>query len=467
MKEIDEKVYGLAYDPEQILAFKGDSISNYVPNEGKLDGDKYIVIKREKRNLKNANTDIAVVSSVADRTYPGALLLANEKLVDNMPDGLVAKRAPLTLRINLPNMGADGTVAVQNPTYSAITEGVNKMLEAWNQKYASKNSINANYSYMETEAFSEDQLSVILGCNFKLLQKQLNVDFNAISKDEKKVHILCFKQIFYTVSIDNPTQPSDMFADDVTWDELTKKGVDNDNPPAFVSNVSYGRTIYVKLEANDTSLDIKAALDAAIRDNKIDLDTKYKTVLNSCEYTAIVLGGDAETHAKVVTKDFGEIEKIITDNAVYSQKNPGFPISYTSVFLKKNQLATINSSTEYVETTTTEYTSGSMKLHHSGGYVAKFYVDWKERSFNEAGEEVLAAKSWGDNDKKKTASFSTVIPLPANATNIHVKAIEQTGLAWEPWRTVVDQDVPLCKEISVSISGTTLSPKGSVEYKYE
>ncbi len=467
MNEIDEKVYGLSYDPVAILAFQGEEITNYVPAEGKLDGDKFIVIKKEKHSLSGKNSDIAVITSVADRTYPGALLLANQKLTDNMPDALVTDRAPLTLRIDLPGMGTDGTVVVDKPTYSSISEGVNKILQAWNERYAAGNSHNANYSYVETQAYSEDQLTVALGCNFELLNKKLAIDFEAVSKNKKQVHILCFKQIFYTISIDNPTSPSAVFADTVTWKEIEQKGVNNDNPSAFVSNVSYGRTIYVKVESSDTSLDISAALKASIRENDIEVSAESKSVLDQCEFTAIVLGGDAETHAQIVTKDFAQIEKVITENAVYSEKNPGFPIAYTSVFLQKNQIATINSSTEYVTTTSTEYTSGTLNLKHSGGYIAKFYVDWKERSYNDAGNEVLTSKSWGENDKSKTAPFSTTIPLPANATGIHVKATEKTGLVWDPWRTVVDQDVALCKEISVSISGTTLSPKGSVEYKYQ
>ncbi|MCE5173725.1 hypothetical protein LQV63_31355, partial [Paenibacillus profundus] len=42
-------------------------------------------------------------------------------------------------------------------------------------------------------------------------------------------------------------------------------------------------------------------------------------------------------------------------------------------------------------------------------------------------------------------------------------ARECTGLAWEWWRTVIDEyNVPLTSNINVSIWGTTLYPKSSI-----
>ncbi|WP_257131971.1 thiol-activated cytolysin family protein, partial [Bacillus pseudomycoides] len=47
-------------------------------------------------------------------------------------------------------------------------------------------------------------------------------------------------QIFYTVSAELPNNPSDLFDNSVTFDELTRKGVSNAAPPVMVSNVAYG-----------------------------------------------------------------------------------------------------------------------------------------------------------------------------------------------------------------------------------
>lgn len=464
-KTIDDKILGLNYDPQQILAFHGDKIENCVPYGDGWDNGKYIVTHRTKHSIDSSNVDIAVITAMTDRTYPGALLFANEALVNNMPDTLNVNRAPLTLRTNLP-MGNEGTVVVQNPTYSGVSEAINQILTAWENKYAATHHLNANCQYSETKAYSESQLRVALGCNFDILQSSLNVDFNSISKNEKQVFILSFKQIFYMMSIDAPTHPSDVFASDVTWDELVQKGVKDQNPPAYVTNVSYGRTVYVKAETSSKSQKIETALKALIQGNKINVSEMNSSALKECSFTAVILGGDASAHTQIITtQDFADIQKIIADNAEFSAKNPGFPVSYTASFLKDGNVAKVNSSTDYIETVSTEYSSGSVRLVHTGGYVAKFYIDWKESSYDSEGKQVLSGKSWSRNGEGLTSRYETVISLPANTCNLHIKATENTGLAWEGWRTILDQDAKLCPEVLVEIWGTTLNQHGSVTYK--
>ncbi|PDX96966.1 alveolysin, partial [Bacillus pseudomycoides] len=103
-----------------------------------------------------------------------------------------------------------------------------------------------------------------LNVNAKYLDNALNIDFKAIADGEKKVMVAAYKQIFYTVSAELPNNPSDLFDNSVTFGELTRKGVSNAAPPVMVSNVAYGRTVYVKLETSSKSKDVQAAFKALI-----------------------------------------------------------------------------------------------------------------------------------------------------------------------------------------------------------
>lgn len=361
-------------------------------------------------------------------------------------------------------MSDDGSKVVNSPTYSTINASINSLLDTWNTKYSSKYTIPTRMSYTDAMVYSKSQLSTMFGCNLKILDKALNIDFNSIFKGEKQTMVVAYKQIFYTVSVDAPEKPSDVFGDNVSFEELALKGVNNENPPAYVSNVAYGRTIYVKLETTSKSANVKAAFKALISNQDISGNTEYEDILDQSSFTATVLGGGAEEHNKVITKDFNEIRNIIQNNSVYSPKNPGYPISYTSTFLKDNRIATVNNKTDYIETTATEYTNGKIVLDHSGAYVAQFEVTWDEVSYDKDGNEIIEHKAWSGNDRDKTAHFNTEIYLKGNTRNICVKAWECTGLAWEWWRQVIDaQNIPLVKERTFSIWGTTLYPKKSVE----
>ncbi|CAM2797614.1 thiol-activated cytolysin family protein [Hathewaya histolytica] len=464
--EIDEKIYGLSYDPYKILSYNGEKVENFVPAECSENSGKFTVIKREKKNISDSTTDISIMDSINDRTYPGAIQLANRDLIENKPNLISCERKPITISVDLPGMGEDGKKVVNSPTYSSVNSAINSLLDTWNSKYSSKYTIPTRMNYSDTMVYSKSQLSTMFGCNFKTLSKSLNIDFDSIFKGEKKAMILSYKQIFYTVSVDGPNRPSDLFGDSVTSKSLALKGVNNDNPPAYVSNVAYGRTVYVKLETTSKSSKVKAAFKALVENQDISSNAEYKDIINQSSFTATVLGGGAQKHNKVVTKDFDVIRNIIKNNSVYSPQNPGYPISYTSTFLKDNKIATVNNRTEYIETTATEYDSGKIMLDHSGAYVAQFEVTWDEVSYDKQGNEIIEHKSWSGNNSDRTAHFNTELYLKGNARNISIKAKECTGLAWEWWRTVVDaKNLPLVKERKLSIWGTTLYPRYSMEEK--
>lgn len=249
-ESITRNIQKLQYNPEEILTFDGEKIKNFVQTEDLIENGTYIVLKNEKRTINHKDFDIAIVNAINDRTYPGALLLANKELINNMPSILYAKRAPITLRLNLPGLEDEGSIKIDNPSYSTVSEAINGMLTTWIRKFSSTHTISTNYAYTETEVYNKEHLKIIAGFD---LASKLNLDFKSISKKEKRMFVLTFKQIFYTVSIDVPNEPGDFFADDEKWENLTANGVSNNVPPVYVANVAYGRTVFLVLKTDNSS----------------------------------------------------------------------------------------------------------------------------------------------------------------------------------------------------------------------
>ncbi len=466
--EINKAIRQLSYDRDEILSAKGETIESksFLPKEGIHGNGKFIVIERQKKSLTSSPVDISVIGSVIDRTYPGALQLANRSLVDNKPDLLLVDRSPINISISLPGLENENTVRVENPTYGNVNSAIDSLINKWSKKYGSTHTLPAQTQYNESMVYSKSQISTALNVNADLLEKSLGIDFKAIVDGEKNVMIASFKQIFYTVTAELPNKPSALFANNVTLADLTDAGMNDSNPPLIVSNVAYGRTIYVKLETSFKSKDVEAAFKALI--NKVDIkaNVKYQDILKNSSFSAVVLGGDSKKHSEIITKDFDKIREIIKENSEFSLTNPGYPISYTGTFLKDNSIAVVNNLAEYVETTSTEYSKGRINLYHDGGYVAQFEILWDEVSFDNEGNEILTPKKWDKNWHDLTYKFNTTIPLPANARNIRILARECTGLAWEWWRIILNEkDVPLTSTINVSIGGTTLNPSASIEHK--
>lgn len=464
-REIDKAIRGLNYDKNEILSSNGESVESFVPREGIYNNGSFIVVERNKKSIFNSPVDISVINSIVDRTYPGSLQLANRSLIENKPTSFTLPRKPINVSIDLPGLGSDNTILVEKPTYGNVSAAIDTLINRWSDRNSKTHTLPAQTQYSETMVYSKAQLETALNVNADLLEKSLGINFKAISDGEKNVMVVAYKQIFYTVSAETPSRPSDLFDDSVTAEELFEAGMNDSNPPLMVSNVSYGRTIYVKLETSSKSKDVEAAFKALIKKVNIEGNTKYQDILKNSSFTAVVLGGDAKKHSELVTKDFDQIRRIIKDNSEFSITNPGYPISYTGSFLKDNSIAVVNKLTEYIETTSTEFTGAKLNLDHKGGYVAQFAVTWNEVSYDDKGNEILTLKEWEGNWKDRTAHFNTVIPIPANARNIKVLARESTGLAWEWWRNIVNEtNVPLSKDINVSIWGTTLYPRTSVTF---
>lgn len=464
--DVDKGIAKLNYDKTTVLANKGDTVENVIPNEGKMENDKFIVIQHTKKSLTTAPIDISVVDSIMDRTYPGAILVGDNDFVENRPTLLVTDRKPINISIDLPGLGTNNKIKVKKVTHSNVNAAINTLIDTWAAENSETHTLPARTQYSETMVYSKMQLKMGLNVDIKVVDQELGIDFEAIMNSESRYMVASYKQIFYTVSADLPSKPSDLFGDNVTFKELKNKGISDTAPPLLVNNVAYGRTIYVVLKTDSQSEKVEAAFKALIKGQKIETNSEMEHIVQNSSFTVVVLGGDAESHNKLITTDFEEIRNIIKDNSAFSLKNPGYPISYTSSFLKDNAVAAVHNYTDYVETTATEYSQCKLTLDHSGAYVARYNVQWDEVSYDEEGNPVYTHKGWDGNNKNLTAHWSTTLTIPPTARNIQIIAQEYTGLLWEPIRTVVNEvNVPLAGEIRVSIWGTTLNPSYSIDYK--
>jgi len=259
MSNINEEIRKLKYDENAILARREMDIQSYKPVETKFDNDNFIVIKRRENTMHSDSHDIGIVDSIVDRTFPGSLLRINNKLVDNNPDILVTGRKPMKFRVNIPGMGAGAEFTVSDPTLINVSTAKDEVLK----KYAGQ-SLPTLMTFKSSMAYSESQLNTTFGLEMKQVSKQLSIDFKSVFEKKSTVYVLSFRQIFYSVSADLPKNPSDVFSDSLSWKDLTDRGVDSKNPPGLVNKVGYGRSIYVKIETNEQSTDVEAALKAAI-----------------------------------------------------------------------------------------------------------------------------------------------------------------------------------------------------------
>ena len=456
--ELNNYLFGLNYDKLNILTRKGEALENYTNTSTKQQGNEFVVVEKVKKSLSNGSADVAINGN--GDIFLGALFKANQDLLENKPQQISLDRSKGRISVDLPGMVGGDSYVDANPTVSGMQEGVNILLNRWHEKYASKNPAPARMQYESTSAYSMNQLKAKFGSDFEKVGVNLKIDFEAVNKGEKQVEVVDFKQIYYTANFDAPKNPSDVFASGVTVEQLKDRGIDEKTPPVYVSSVSYGRQMYVKFETTSKSTELKAAINAVIKGVPIKAESEWARVLKNTTVTVSIVGGNADGAARVVTGTVEDLKKLIQEGATFSTQNPAVPISYKTAFLKDNQVATIQSNTDYIETKVTSYKNGYLNLQHKGAYIARYYVYWDEVTYDKDGVESIRSRQWEDNGKNRTAGFQTELQFKGNVRNIRVKIQEKTGLVWEPWRTVYNRtDLPLVQKRTIINSGTTIRPK--------
>ena len=456
--ELNKYLFGLNYDKTNILTRRGEAIENYTNTSTKQQGNEFVVVEKVKKSLSNGSADVAINGN--GDIFLGALFKANQDLLENKPQQISLDRSKGRISVDLPGMVGGDSYVDANPTASGMQEGVNTLLNRWHEKYAAKNPAPARMQYESTSAYSMNQLKAKFGSDFEKVGVNLKIDFEAVNKGEKQIEVVDFKQVYYTANFDAPKNPSDVFAPGVTVDQLKARGIDENTPPVYVSSVSYGRQMYVKFETTSKSTELKAAINAVIKGVPIKAESEWARVLKNTTVTVSIVGGNADGAARVVTGTVEDLKKLIQEGATFSTQNPAVPISYKTAFLKDNQVATIQSNTDYIETKVTSYKNGYLNLQHKGAYIARYYVYWDEVTYDKDGIESIRSRQWEHNGKNRTAGFQTEIQFRGNVRNIRVKIQEKTGLVWEPWRTVYNRtDLPLVQKRTIINSGTTIRPK--------
>ena len=456
--ELNKYLFGLNYDKTNILTRRGEAIENYTNTSTKQQGSEFVVVEKVKKNLSSGHADVAINGN--GDIFLGALFKANQDLLENKPQQISLDRNKGRISVDLPGMVGGDSYVDATPTVSGMQEGVNTLLNRWHEKYAGKNPAPARMQYESTSAYSMNQLKAKFGSDFEKVGVNLKIDFEAVNKGEKQIEVVDFKQVYYTANFDAPKNPSDVFASGVTVDQLKARGIDENTPPVYVSSVSYGRQMYVKFETTSKSTELKAAINAVIKGVPIKAESEWARVLKDTKVTVSIVGGNADSAGRVVTGTVEDLKSLIQEGATFSTQNPAVPISYKTAFLKDNQVATIQSNTDYIETKVTSYKNGFLNLHHKGAYIARYYVYWDEVTYDKDGIESIRSRQWEDNGKSRTAGFQTEIQFRGNVRNIRVKIQEKTGLVWEPWRTVYNRtDLPLVQKRTIINSGTTIRPK--------
>jgi thiol-activated cytolysin len=370
-------------------------------------GKKWNIKQSTWSLAKNLDKNIIPFNPNANTLWAGALVQGNEVpngILNSLGDNI--SRTPITLTV-LSAGNLIGSTTIDNPSNASSSSGLANIL-----KNASGNTA-SNMIFNQKISYSKEQACLKLGIGAKwLLGSGFEASFSTTNNSLTKEILIFFKQEYYTVSVNEPSKPSDYFGNNVNMNDLTYK-VSSSNPLCYVASVSYGRLLMVKMTYNgtETAQKVEASLTGAFSAliNGTGSYIKNSIVENS-SFSGIILGGSAGGAAKALTG--GSIESVlnfINEEANYNSNSPGYPISYTIKNLADNSIVKLGESTEY---TVKEYTESSSNYQNFDIELAGFYV------FNDC-------EPYGDGDfyynldildNSNNSLIGGILSIPSNQT---------------------------------------------------
>ena len=178
--------------------------------------------------------------------YPGAII-GGETLSDGTLTPKVFDRAPLTFSASLEGvLAGDVSATLDKPSLSAFREAMSEILDA-----EVVGNTPANIAYDMTEVHSSEQLSLALGLDVSWMTGNVAASMEFNQQERNSRYLVNFTQAYYTVDVDPPARPSDDLDPSVSLDDV--QGTLRDEPPAYVSSVTYGRIVYFAVTSNFSS----------------------------------------------------------------------------------------------------------------------------------------------------------------------------------------------------------------------
>ena len=395
----------------------------------------YTTCTTQRVNLQSNFDEIAILRPTDGVIYPGALVVADEATLEGLPTPVSIDRSPVSLRLDLPGIGENGNIQVDNPSNTSVQASIDEALEWWNANAKPDGyTIASNSSYSSATSYSSKQVSIDVGLNVEWARGDAQTQFNYTTTESENVAMMVFKQRFYTISMNAPSSPGAVFGANATLSDVEQKFGSN-GLPAYVHSVSYGRIIMFRMVTTESASDAELSgafnYAAGFTSASGDVEAKYKSILNKSSITVVTMGGNAEVASSAVTaKNFGDLEEILQgENAVYSRNNPGVPIAYSLKYLKDNTNAKLGYTTEYSvkKCENGVYPAKDVSLNNKNGTFGvkmRFKIDYKTKSDGITYNRSTSSGDISTNTKK-------IKSVPKGAFGIRVTVEFKDGFKWK------------------------------------
>lgn len=368
-QEVVNAVNGLVYEEEDVLQYKiGTSVSGKAGTTDDGNATKLTVTTKVKKDAKSGTGEISTLNA-SDVLYPGALLIADDKLVSGTPTVCPLNRGTAKFSVNLPDFTDREFECQVNQTN--VQNKINEKLDAWAAQTDASRTASTSMSI--TQAYSKDQIDASLGFG---MGEKLGISAEVTTTNEKRTFIVSVEDVYFTANVLMDNNSNTIFGAGVTAKDINDWSHDkngNVTPPLIINTCEYGKMIYFKIETDLQEDELKLAFSYA---GSIDADAQaeFNNMTKNSTMSCIIYGGKAPTTSLTSISKSNPAKDVLkiynTDASVSGDDIKNYKLlSYNCNFIDHQQRsAGIVSTSEYIETTYKTINQQDMYIECNAGY---------------------------------------------------------------------------------------------------
>lgn len=331
----------------------GETIYSAASDTFELVGDDRYKCRLLPTTQEAAYSEYIVFQPNADLMYPGSLV-HGKGLSSGLLQPIDVKRAggKLTL-VNL-NNNQSREANIDNVDLGKVSAAISTLLPGEPVGQV------ANIEFQRTNAYNLEQSMMHLGASAKWLKGGVRAKLNSQFDNSKNKVMVLFKQAYYTVVFNRDSagtsyKPSSLLDRAVSLESFQgQMGNGQDDPPAFIKSVTYGRILYAVFSSDSSHASIEKELTAKLKTPKIsgsvDISTLNTKLASYVSMTAFIIGGGAKDGVEFVAAgDMDGLGDYLRSGASWSSSSPGAPIAYKAVYLKNQENATMKEVVSYTK----------------------------------------------------------------------------------------------------------------------
>ena len=286
-------------------------------------GNEDFFCTTRRYSITEAPDDFVLFNPNAEIVWPGNLI-QGQSLKNSTPSPIPVRRGPGTVVMTILNGSPSVSRDLPEVSLSAVAGAMNDIVSA------SPDTLPARFQFSYEEVHSWEHLALALDVSVSYLTNQVGTSLSFSADREYHRYVVKLYQSFFDIAFQIPTRTEDFFHPDETAANLARF-VGPGNPPAFISQVTYGRIFYLLIESTASSLDMGASINASFRagvvGGSLDASATYVSELENVRIKAFALGGNQGEALQAITSDFESLKSFLASGG---QVRTGVPLSYVA-----------------------------------------------------------------------------------------------------------------------------------------